>query len=178
MTYGAEIVRASYDYDTHMIGEFKIPLDLYYDPVSSTRTVFTECIFYKTLLSNENALAVFNVNNNCIAVIENWGGYEVGMDGNPDTTLLQWSFNEPICKKVYKKIGYIKTYQDNLAVSTVPYGLFTDESGEIVGYPGKLVGTPMENPPYSLYKALINTDDDVVGVYFDMDRMGAAFIRR
>ncbi len=59
------IVPSSYDYDTQTIGPYTLPVHIDYAQEYCNGDRFYKYKYYQALLQDENALAVFNVNNYC-----------------------------------------------------------------------------------------------------------------
>lgn len=134
------------------------------------------------MLKDDNAIAVFNNCNNTIVVVCPNKMYTVPVVDKPtkkeEKALREFTFDKTIELPQYRHIGYIKTYPKCKAVYEYPWKLIQCISdGSIVDYQNNtLEGTPLENPPYSLYKELINTEHDAV--YFDLDTAQIKYLDR
>lgn len=176
MTFGSEIVEASYNYDSRTIGPYTLPVDIHYDLESCQGNAFSLYHYYDVLRKDEEALAVFNVNNYCFCVVHNeyMRMIEVG-NKYSERVLPSWRFDRPLNPVPYKHIGWVKTYQNCKAVYTWPWKMIQNtETGDVWSFKDKIVGTPLENPPLSLYKKLIETEHK--GVYFDTTSNMPVFI--
>lgn len=127
----------------------------------------------------DKVLAVFNNGNYCFAVIT-----EQTVELIPyDKTEIYKKYNLPIFQHKtpiqlpnYSHIGFEKTYQECKAVYSWPWYLLGDlDTGQIFDYECKLSGTPLVDPPLSLYKYLLDTDYDAV--YYDFDARKPVFIK-
>lgn len=174
--YGGEIVKSFYDFDTQTIGPFSIPIDLYYDVELSQGNMVNEGCLYKTLLEREDILAIFNLNNFCLVCVTPKFIYEVNKDGTFNGDLIEWPLLMPVEVPELEHIGYIKTYQENLSVSTIPYYLFRNKKNKIDCTDEVVTGSPLVNPPLQLYKSLIDTAENVHGVYFDIKTTKAIYV--
>lgn len=167
MRCGSTIVESSYDYDTQTIGPYVLPLNLPYIPESCSQgDVFYKYKYYTALLKDDEALAVFNLNNYCLVVVRRYQVYETVLDDESKLELLQWSFTKPLAPIVYSHIGYEKSYHNCLAVSQYPNQLVrAANERNAYGYTDAIEGVPLLDPPLSLYKELLNSE--AKAVYFD-----------
>lgn len=181
MTCGSEIVESSFDFDTNSIGPIKIPISLSYVPEESQSNKFFMYRFYEEMLSNPEALAVFNLNNYCLVVVQPMYMYEVSYHKMIDRQyskleLVDWVFTKPLQLPTYAHVGYVKTYPKNWAVTIDPYKLIEDTATkELWGFKEKIKGNVQLNPDLSLYKALYD-NADAKAVYFDLDKGCPQFI--
>ena len=177
MAYGGKIVQSFYDYDTSTIGPYKLPIQLHYSLEGSSNS-FSTYKFYELLNKYEDALAVFNNNNYCFAVVYvdklvMLPMYQSDLKGKKELPILMFEKNLDV--PTYKHVGWVKTYQDCKAVYTWPWRLLQDtQTGDVWDFKDKLEGEPLENPPLSLYKCLLDTDHR--GVYFDTKKGEPVFI--
>ena len=96
-------------------------------------------------------------------------------DLKPGASLPIINFETNLNVPTYKHVGWIKTYQDCKAVYSWPWMLIQDvATGDVWDFDGKIEGEPLENPPLSLYKELINTEHR--GIYFDLKQNKPMFI--
>lgn len=164
MKSGARPVLSSYNYETGMIGPYKVPIAIEYKPQDAQKSSVQNYRVYRALLSDDSAIAAFNNCNNTIVVVCRNHMYTVPTVDNPSKmeqkAIRDFSFKEPIYVPSYKHIGYVKTYPQCKAVYEFPWQLIQDvNTGEIWEYENvRLDCVPVENPPLSLYKALIDTD--------------------
>ena len=175
MTFGSEIVESFYDYDTHMIGPYYLPVDIHYDTESCQGNAFSVYRLYEVLNDDEKALAVFNVNNYCFCVVRKDHIRMIPYSYSDHMNLPAWDITPFIQKDTYKHVGWVKTYQKCKATYTWPWKLIQNvNTGEVWSCVEKIKGTPLENPPLSLYKSLIDTP--YKGVYFDLEQNKPVFI--
>lgn len=176
--YGGEIVKSFYDFDTRSIGPYTLPVDLYYNVQASQGSIIPEYIMYKVLLSSSDILAVFNLNNSVIACVTEYMLREVGSNGLPDKDLPALAFSSPVRKPKLESVGFWKTFQENLTVTTLPYLMFRDiDTGIIDGTQIKCPDNIVVEPPIQLYKLLVDTSYDVVGLLWDYDKLAPIFIK-
>ena len=168
VAYGSRIVQSSYDFEKQQIGPIKVPVKLNYIPADSQRNNFCMYRFYEEMLKNPNSLAVFNLNNYCLVVVERTCMYEVSYLKVTEKRfskleLLDWTFSYPIDLPIYNHVGYVKTYHNCWAVSQYPEFLVEDTvTKNLYGFEEKLQCSPVVNPPLSLYRELINSDAQAV----------------
>lgn len=155
---GAEIVQSSFDYETSKIGPYTLPVKLSHVATENVNN-FQVNTFYKAMMLDERALAVFNVNNYCLCVVTRNGMYEVSVNGAPLQELEQWTFQHPLNVPVYEHVGYVKTYHKCLTVYQFPTYLVRElGSNKALGFEEALPEDIVVNPPLSVYKQLIQTD--------------------
>jgi len=179
MTFGSEIVESFYDYDSQMIGPYKVPIEIQYNADSCQGNAFSKYTFYELMNKEEGALAVFNVNNYCFCVLYKdavrMKHYTVGDLSYNKKELPCFSIEPPLDVPEYKHVGWVKTYQKCIAVYTWPWKMIEDTQTKTVwGFKDKLLGEPLENPPLSLYKELISTEHK--GVYIDKNTNQVMFL--
>jgi hypothetical protein len=179
MTFGSEIVESFYDYETHTIGPYTVPLNISYNQGSCQGNAFSMYRYYDTMMKDEEALAVFNVNNYCLCVLHKdyirMIHVQPAFSKSGQKPLPAFNITPPITVPEYKHIGWVKTYQKCLAVYTWPWHLIQNKiTGEVWNFKDKISGRPLENPPLGLYKELVETDHR--GVYFDLDKNAPVFI--
>lgn len=126
-----------------------------------------------------NVLAVFNNNNFCLVIVTKetveYLPYYPSDNKHRQYTFPIFSINPPIVTPNYNHIGFIKTYQKCKAIYTWPWYLLGDlTTGKIYDFNETIQGKPLENPPLSLYKSLIDTEYDAV--YFDTMQNKPVFI--
>lgn len=167
MRSGGEIVQSSFDFDTSTIGPYHIPVKLNYVPESSIVNNIPLYRFYQEMVKSGQALAIFNVNNYCLAILERTCLYEIApFPSQTKLDLVAWNFSEPITSVVYNHIGYVKTFHKCKAISQYPTYLLADSvTGKIPDFTEQVEGVPLIDPPLSLYRELINSD--AKAVYFD-----------
>lgn len=176
MSYGGEIVQSTYDYDKSTIGPYTIPYTLSYSAENGVSNVIPMYRLYEEMLQHEGTLAVFNVNNYCIATLYSDRLVQVPIYQNDKTKdLIQLTFRNRIKVPIVQPVGYIKTYQKCLAVTELPNYLLMDFERNLIGLESKMEGTPMVRPPYNLYKVLI-TEEQAKAVYFDTVKKEPVFI--
>ena len=159
-------MQSSYDYDTHQIGPYTLPIHIDYVAEYCNGDRFYLYKYYKALLDDEDALAVFNVNNYCLCVVRKNLAYETVLDPLSKLELLQWNFPTEMKTTIFERVGFIKTYQDCLAVSQFPTSLIREiNSDKAYEFTDKFDGVPLVNPPYSLYRELVNSE--AKAVYYD-----------
>ena len=179
MMFGGEIVQSSYDYDTQTIGPYHIPIEVHYDIDSAQGNAFPLYRYYELLNIDEEALAVFNVNNYCFCLVRKDYIYMVPFSANEAKhkrlQLPEFKLSKPLLVPTYRHVGWVKTYQQCKAVYTWPWKLLEDvNTGEVWSFKEKIKGEPLINPPLALYKYLIETDHR--GVYFDIAQNKPVFI--
>lgn len=176
MHYGSGIVQAFYDWDTQEIGPYKVPIKLTYVVETSQHNHIPVYRLYQELLRTNDALAVYNVNNYCIAVLYRTKLVQVPIVENDNTKdLLMWEFNSPIDVPVVQPVGFIKTHQKCLAVTEAPSYLLMDFERNLIGLKSKMTGSPMVKPPYTLYKDLIK-DTKAKAIYYDVELQKNVYI--
>lgn len=177
--YGSEIVESFYDFETKKIGPYTIPIDIQYKEDKSAGNAFSIYRYYDLMQKRTDLLAIFNNNNYCFVALTQTS-VELLPYHNSDlyykrNGLPFYPLDTPITLPKYQHIGFVKTYQKCLAIYTWPWKLLGDiGSGVVYDSDCKLSGTPLENPPLSLYKYLIDTDFDAV--YFDLEQNKPVFI--
>lgn len=179
MTFGSEIVESFYDYDTHVIGPYTVPIDIHYSVESCQGNAFSLYKFYEIMAKDEDVLAVFNVNNYCFCLLYKdavrmrpYANDDLRYNKQP---LPNFSITPELSIPTYRHVGWVKTYQSCKAIYTWPWKLIQDvNTGEVWSFKDKISGEPLVNPPLSLYKELINTD--YRGVYFDTIQNKPVFI--
>lgn len=177
MSSGSAIVQSSYDYDAQVIGPYVVPVKFNYVPIGGTQNAIPVYRFYEELLANSKALAVFNLNNVCICVLYQDSIIQVPIAKNSqETDLMQWHFQNPIVVPKLRHVGFIATYQECFAVTVAPYHLTVNGMNTLSDGFGKLEINALENPPYSLYKELVNKGADAV--LFDLDKQEPVFLWR
>lgn len=177
-TFGSRIVESSYDYATSIIGPYKLPIVIHEPEIISQGVAVSVYNFYQLLNKYEDALAVFNNNNYCYCIV--FKDRLEMMPFSPNNVkrgdtfpTLHFENNLPV--PTYKHVGWVKTYQSCIATYTWPWKLILDEAtGEVWDFSDKIEGAPLENPPLSLYKCLIDTNHR--GVYFDTKLNKPVFI--
>lgn len=178
MTFGSRIVQSFFDYDTSTIGPYTLPVKINYDTSSSQGNSFSVYRFYELLNKHEDALAVFNNNNYCFCLVFKDCLQMVPYrpsDIKPGASLPVINFETNLPVPTYKHVGWVKTYQDCKAVYSWPWKLIQDiDTGDIWDFENKIEGEPLENPPLSLYKQLIDTEHR--GIYFDVKQNKPMFI--
>lgn len=168
MTSGAKIVQSSYDYDTHTIGPYTLPFTLYYVNEHNEPNRFPVYKYYEALLRDEEAIAVFNVNNYCFCVVRRNMAYECAVRDNEKLDLVNFVYRQPLDIPYYERVGYIKSYHECLAVSQFPTSLVrVANSDTAYQFTEHFDGVPLVDPPLSLYKELLNHEDGAQAVYFD-----------
>lgn len=177
MSSGSTIVQSSYDFEEQRIGPYLVPVKFNYVPEGGTSNTIPVYRLYEELLANDKALAVFNLNNLCICVV-----YEdrviqrsVAKD-KVDEELMQYVYHKPIVVPRLRHVGFVATYQDCMAVTIAPYHLTVNGFGTLSDGFGKLEINALENPPYSLYKELVN--NNAGAVLFDIDKQMPVFLYR
>lgn len=178
MQLGGEIVKSFYDYDTSKIGPFEIPIK-FQPPEKEMSDGFSLYRYYEVLLKDDEAIACFNNANYSFTVIRRNYIYQVPYSKfhKPQKGDMFSSFflDKPIQAPTFKHIGYVKTYPECKAVYHYPWYLLQDTStGKAWGMKDEITGNPMENPPVTLYKALI--DSPHKAVYFDLVSCAPVFI--
>lgn len=77
-----------------------------------------------------------------------------------------WNFEKPLPLPEGKHIGYIRTYDRSKVVYHYPWYLYYNEQFkrflDVRFSRCEVEGVPMENPPLSLYKELLNTEYNAV----------------
>lgn len=173
--FGAEIVQALYDYDMQKIGPYKIPVQLTYVQSPETTSEIPMYRLYEEMLRSNDVLAVFSINNYCIGVLRCDELREVPIaPGDGTKELLMWKF-DPVEVEFFVHIGFVKTYQKCLAVTEAPNFLLMGIGGVLDGFKTKVVGKPMTNPPYTLYKELIG-NEQAKAVYYNLETQSPVFI--
>lgn len=175
---GGEIVKSFYDFDTQSIGPYVLPVDLYYNVQASQVNQIYEYIFYNVINSSSDILAVFNLNNSCIACVTERILRELDVNGLPDLKLPAIAFTTPIKVPSLEPIGYWKTYQENLTVTQLPYKMFRDKGTNLID--GTDIQCPtsfLKDPPLPIYKTLVGTDNNVVGVLWDYEKVAPIFVK-
>lgn len=179
ISFGAPIVDASYNYETHEIGPYKCPFHIGFHAESSGERGYSEYQFYEIFRLYEDALAVFVVNNYFFCVIhKNRVTYQpfIIHDDRSRKRLPEVPKGykmEPI--PTYEHIGYIKTYGQNKNVFAYPdYLVRNVATGEVPYVKDQVSGKPLINPPVTLYKELLKTD--AKAVYFDTASSKPIFI--
>ena len=167
--FGSEPVEVSYDYDTGKVGPFHCPIKLIPDTHFETVNAIPLHRFYRILQDNRDVIAVWNVNNSTIAVMTSYTLSLRAPNGDTelDGELLPvWNFDRPIVLPEGKHIGYIRTYDKSKVVYHYPWYLYYNEQNKRLldarFSSCQVDGIPMENPPLSLYKELLNTEFDAV----------------
>ena len=113
-------------------------------------------------------MAVFNVNNYCLAVLYLDKLVQVPIVPNDNRKdLLMWQFSKRLQLPVLQPVGFVKTKQQCLAVTEVPHYLLMNFNRDLIGFESKMDGTPMVNPPFTLYKDLI-ADNKAKAIYYDV----------
>lgn len=175
---GAEIVHATFDTTTQMIGPYHVPLNLVLNPSLNMVQATPMARMYEVLLSDENAVAAFEIDAYCICVVTYKYVYQVLIDKNGDDPNLRYfKLAVPIKKKNYRHVGYVKTYPKTKAIAVLPYKLFIDEKGFIPGTRINLSSRAVENPELALYKQLID-HPTAYGVYLNKSTMRPSFITK
>lgn len=160
------IVPSSYDYDTQTIGPYTLPVHIDYAQEYCNGDRFYKYKYYQALLQDENALAVFNVNNYCLCVVCRDHAYETDLNAASKLELLEWRFPFPIEAAVYQHVGFVKSYHDCLAVTQFPtYLIRALGSQKAYELEDEFEGVPLVDPPLSLYRELVNSE--AKAVYFD-----------
>lgn len=178
MHCGGEIVRSFYDFDAQKIGPYKVPFDLYYNVQASTSNLAYEYIYYKTLLSDDAMLAVFNLNNHCICCLYPDRIQQVNLDGCITDDMLTIFFKEPMKVPALTPIGYWKTYQQNLTVTQAPFSMFIDENGDVVGAKELHIDDVLPNPPVNIYSLLTETPEDTIGIFYTLEHLRPMYVCR
>lgn len=168
--YGARIIDASYDYDTHTIGPYVCPIDIGCYEENYGECGYSDYQFYELFREFTDLLAIFVVNNMFFCCIHD--GYIVyrpfiSTDERSIRRLPSVPKNSTFPKAPsYEHIGYIKTYHQNKNVFAYPdYLVRRVDNGEVPYVSGEVTGVPLLNPPVSLYKELLKTNN--LAVYFD-----------
>jgi len=175
MTSGSIIVQSSYDYEEQRIGPYSVPIKFNYVPTGGTENAIPLYRLYEELLANNEILAVFNLNNLCICTLYADKLIQVPIGKNSkENDLSQWRFRYPIITPQLRHVGFVATYQDCLAVTQAPYHLTVNRVGTLSDGFGKLTCNALENPPYSLYKELVEKNADAV--LFDLDKQEPVFL--
>lgn len=176
MHYGGEIVQSTYDWDKCTIGPYVLPSKLGYVVENGSSNLIPMYRLYEEMLQHEGTLAVFNVNNYCIATLYDDKLIQVPIYKNDKTKdLVQLTFRDRIKVPILQPVGFVKTYQQCLAVTELPNYLLMDFERNLVGLESKMEGTPLVKPPYNLYKVLL-TDEKAKAVYFDTVKQEPVFI--
>ena len=164
-TSGDTIVKSSFDYNTSTIGPYTLPIKVNHIPTENVNK-FREYKFYEVMLNDPQALAVFNVNNYCLAVLTRYAVYQVPPRDGMKLDLVNWVFKEPLKFPVYEHIGFVKSYHECLAVTQMPTHLIRKvASNKAEDFTETLQCNPVVNPPLQLYKELLNSD--AKAVYMD-----------
>lgn len=166
MTFGSEIVESSFNDEEQCIGPYHIPVEIHLDKRLAQGSSIPRYKFYERMQYEKDALAVFNVNNYCIAVLSKDGMHMIHTSAKDTEPLPSYCFDPPMPIPEYEHIGFVKTYQKCKAVHTYPwYMVRVVGSNEAVGFKDEIKGRPLLNPPLSLYKELVDTNYN--GCYFD-----------
>lgn len=177
MSSGSTIVQSSYDYEEQRIGPYLVPVKFNYVPERGADNTIPMYRLYEELLANNRALAVFNLNNLCICVVYEDRVIQRSISKDKtDDELMQYVYQKPIVVPKLRHVGFIATYQGCLAVTVAPYHLTVNGLGTLSDGFGKLEVNALENPPYSLYKELVNNNADAV--LFDVDKQKPVFLYR
>lgn len=164
---GAKIVRSSYDFDTGMIGPYKVPISLPYVHENAGHSMFHEYNYYQALLQDEAAIAVFNLNDYCLCVLTPTRLYQTVLQIDTKLELLSWDFHCSIVKERYQHIGYVRSYHDCLAVSQYPTYLIREVNSQLAeDFTTPITGKPLVDPPLALYKELLNSEAEAI--YYDL----------
>lgn len=163
---GARIVESSYDYDTHMIGPYKCYVDIAPpEKISNNQTSWHT--LYDLLVSNEDALAVFDNNYTTLVVIY-YNAIDVIIqhaamaDKHPELAHHYDVSNLPP-QIQYRHIGYERTELKCKSVFIQPYHLIQNpENNIIMGFGVTPDDEPVVNPPISLYAELTKTNHKAV----------------
>lgn len=167
MRSGAKIVQSSYDYDTHRIGPYMLPFHIDYIEECCNGDIFHLYQYYQALLADDSALAVFNVNNYCLCVVQRYRAYETDLNPVSKLELLEWTYGQLGGYQYFAHVGFEKSYHDCLAVTQFPTSLLRAANDKnAYSYEDAFDGVPLENPPYALYRTLVNSE--AKAVYFDV----------
>lgn len=160
---GSKIIKSSFDFDTSQIGPYTLPIKLNL-AVRDKDNKIPIYRLYEEMLFHTDSIAVFNVNNYCICVVTPTQALQVpAYRDRAVRDLLEWKFTYRITNKIYQHIGYVKTYQQCLAVTEMPEYLILDTTKVVPeGFNSMLEATPRLNPPLTLYRELVNSDADAV----------------
>lgn len=177
LSYGSLIVHSSYDFDTHKIGPYTCPIDVKYNREAQQGNSVSLYKYYELFREQEDVLAIFNNGNYCfVALHTNYVTFEPfdSYDEKLRAKLPTFGLRQNLGAKVYKHIGFMKTYQECKAVYQWPWYLIQDADGNVPYVNDKVTGEVLENPPLQLYKMLIETDYNAV--YFDLAQNKPVFI--
>lgn len=130
---------------------------------------------YEEMLRSNDVIATFSINDYCIGVLRRDELREVPTaEGSRSEDLVMWHF-DPIDVEFFVHVGFVKTYQKCLAVTEVPNFLLMGIGGVLDGFETKMEGKPMCNPPFSLYKNLIE-NEQAKAIYYDLNTQKPVFI--
>lgn len=175
-TFGAEIVDASFDYESCTIGPFTLPIKILHSTEFTNDSAVPRYRLYEELLRDKLALAAFNTNNAVISILTPTQVYQVPIDREHPAAidLARWVF-PPMQITNFGIIGYKKTYPKCLAVNEPPATLLMELGKNIPdGFTEPLPGNPKYYPPFSIYKAMLEADADAV--WMDKDTGEVKFI--
>lgn len=162
---GGEIVQSTYDFETHRLGPYLIEgaPPLFYNDSYTKADIIEPAQLYNTLQAFPDAIACFNANNAWVFAITKTHQFMCNPTGNPKNRPNNKMFPIKVNSKDYYAVGFVKTYPKCKAAFNLPYYLLMDAStGILVDYDVKLPQKPVVNPPYSLYRSLVNTEHDAI----------------
>lgn len=170
-------MKSFFDYDTSMIGPYKIPMELGYNPILSQGTKGYEYMLYKLVNNSKSMLAAFLANNTYIICLDQFGFHERKLDGLYNEKLLHVRFPQPMQIPNVRHVGYWKTYTHCLSISELPWHMFLDmETGTVCGTNGLKIPYATFDPDICIYKELITKDESIQGVFFDMNEVRLRYI--
>ena len=180
LSYGTEIIKSFFDYETNTIGPYMLPIKVHEHSNAYNGNSIAEYRLYELMQNDKDLLAVFNNNNFCFCLVYA-DRLQMKPFFNKDLESKKYSFKtlyypQPLKLPTYRHIGYMKTYQDCKAVYCYPWYIVQNvETGEIPGFKDRVSGEPLVDPPLVLYKELLS-HREYKGVYYDMDKLAPVFI--